>query len=608
MRDIPIGAGVRPRRRNHPPRDYVVLIYSGANLEPMDRDHPDSKAGSSRLLPDLRKLAPRTREASVAFVAQGYERLPSGTWRTSRVVIEGGRVEDRTEEIRGARRVYDASGACVGRATSSGEETGLFEKETFLDFLVSSMERFPARRAVLIFGSHGLGFEGVAGESVRGGVLDRGQTERLPLNDLVAALIEARAQTGKKLGMVDFNSCVMGEYEVLDQVRKAVPLVVASPEAQLAEWPFPQADIQAIIPSCLALLENPRMTPEEFGKTLLEQSAEGSRFSAEGEMVHGVPTLALYDSRKIPVFKPLLDRLGRGLVRGLEEPDLKPKILEAISRTFAYSSSHLKDLKSFLANLKQREVLQRCGLEDTASALESSFPQATCVMFRGFSHEKSYAEVGPFSVFLPGAPTAWGVELALRQYIPSPGGDLGKEVADLKKALVDPFWKDPAYIRSLEAIREDVVEAYPRMLSAIEDSQGLGAVLTENDGSFQALFQMAEEGKQDGWRLAPEAKTRALAILTELDERFKPFDFQRILDTYDETESEKLRNRAKEAFSKAYVGRLDRQASRYEEMDGIPPGWRRFIRRLLEIHKQETLPRALAESDACQPPHLRSHR
>lgn len=93
--------------------------------------------------------------------------------------------------------------------------------ETYRDFLLAGMKRFPASHYLVIVGSHGAGADGVVVDEVAG--------DTLSLQELRAGTSSAQAANhGKPIDMVLFDACQMGAAETAISLEGTTETMVAS--------------------------------------------------------------------------------------------------------------------------------------------------------------------------------------------------------------------------------------------------------------------------------------------------------------------------------------------------------------------------------------------
>ncbi|MCA9794225.1 MAG: hypothetical protein KC910_20605, partial [Candidatus Eremiobacteraeota bacterium] len=100
------------------------------------------------------------------------------------------------------------------------DETNVGQAETLKQFLIKNMERYPARRYGLVMTGHGAAFAGQ--------MIVHGPEGRMQGEEIAQVLREVEQETGKKLDLLNLNTCYGANLETLYPLRGVVDTVVAS--------------------------------------------------------------------------------------------------------------------------------------------------------------------------------------------------------------------------------------------------------------------------------------------------------------------------------------------------------------------------------------------
>jgi len=92
------------------------------------------------------------------------------------------------------------------------------------DFLKWGIQNYPADHYAVIFFNHGAGFAGSLSDEASGNLVDT--------NELKVVVEEAAQAAGKKIDLVDFDSCLMAQIEVADAIKDSARYMVASEETE----------------------------------------------------------------------------------------------------------------------------------------------------------------------------------------------------------------------------------------------------------------------------------------------------------------------------------------------------------------------------------------
>jgi hypothetical protein len=97
----------------------------------------------------------------------------------------------------------------------------LTDPQNFKDFLSFGMNKFPAKHYMVIMKGHGDAFKGMLVDADR---------NALSIPQIASVLKEIKQETGNKIDVLNLDSCLMGNAEMIEQVKDTVRFVVASEE------------------------------------------------------------------------------------------------------------------------------------------------------------------------------------------------------------------------------------------------------------------------------------------------------------------------------------------------------------------------------------------
>ena len=125
------------------------------------------------------------------------------------------------------------------------------------DFIIWSVENYPAERYMIIISDHGGGWHGIAFDETSGG-------DPLTMQELEEALQISTEATGiEKFDLVAFDACLMGQLEVYNLLAPYAEYTIAAQE------PIPGAGWEYVTP-LTALTQNPAMTTPEFAQSVID--------------------------------------------------------------------------------------------------------------------------------------------------------------------------------------------------------------------------------------------------------------------------------------------------------------------------------------------------
>ena len=133
-------------------------------------------------------------------------------------------------------------------------EVNMGDPETLVNFTYWVHDTYPAQHYALILWNHGGAFWGVCWDDTN--------NDYLNMANLSYALAKTKEYYGKKLDIVAFDACLMGELEVLYQIKNYCDYAVGSEPTEPGDgWPY-----ELILPS---LVHNPSMSPTDLCKEIV---------------------------------------------------------------------------------------------------------------------------------------------------------------------------------------------------------------------------------------------------------------------------------------------------------------------------------------------------
>jgi hypothetical protein len=115
------------------------------------------------------------------------------------------------------------------------------------DFVQWGMKNYPAKHYMLIINDHGYGFMGAADDKGSKDTMNlpglgkafKEITEQMNRDTVVDGVKDASQKTGKKIDIIGFDACLMGQVEVAYELKDYADLMVASQEViGSGGWPY----------------------------------------------------------------------------------------------------------------------------------------------------------------------------------------------------------------------------------------------------------------------------------------------------------------------------------------------------------------------------------
>ena len=314
-------------------KDWTVLYYlDGSNdLEPfiMQNMRDLEKVGSSK---HVNVIAQMSRAPQKVVHKHSKEKTNiDGDWVGSRRYYI-------TKAPGGAKNLHSAVLGFDVDPPNHGQAKSLS------DFLKWGMEKFPAKKYMVVIGDHGKGFVGTG--------FDLLHKDHLQLPELRGALAEVQKETGKKPDMLVFDACEMASLEVAYELKDQAKTLIASEEVLGAEG----------LPH-IAFLRNLARTPGESGKAQAIKLVDFARQDEIDRQEEDRPDVALQlsaiDLTKMAALGKATAKLGEALKSSkIDSQDLKRIVLD--TKHFCEDSkvtpdSHYRDLGHFCNNLLQSD-------------------------------------------------------------------------------------------------------------------------------------------------------------------------------------------------------------------------------------------------------------
>jgi Clostripain family len=176
-----------------------------------------------------------------------------------------------------------------------GHRVNMARSETLADFVTWGMQQYPAEHYALIVSSHGFGW--------REGCVDRSSLSMMSMPALKKGLAEAQAATGTRLDVLGFDACMMGSLEVAYELKDQAAYIVGSEAIEGDNgWPYPRIlTDQALKSVQAASAKGLTVSPRELASQIV---------SSATSVQNDLPTLAAYDTARLPELSQAVDELG----------------------------------------------------------------------------------------------------------------------------------------------------------------------------------------------------------------------------------------------------------------------------------------------------------
>jgi hypothetical protein len=332
--------------------------------------------------------APTGRGNNVFFVETGGlkgKKLEEGDYSSLFEGVDGAR-SDKEPAWRGVRRYEITHTENSTRINSpvldDMGQVDMSKGKTLVDFLSWGMKKYPAKHYIVVFSDHGAGFLGAEE--------DRGNMMSMPA--IKEALDKVAEKTGVKPDIIAFDTCLMGQVEVANELKDSAKYLIASEETIGGDG-FPYSEI---LPRIDASISEGKTDPKDIAKIFIE---EGENASEDATV-----TLSAIDLEAISTVVGAANTLAKHILEG--KADIED-VSESIKYTQHYSvgMSPMEPYEDFRdlwdmadkmennPNIKNRDIKQ--DLKELKKAVEAA------VVFEEHSDDEDYEGSHGISIYAP---------------------------------------------------------------------------------------------------------------------------------------------------------------------------------------------------------------
>lgn len=178
----------------------------------------------------------------------------------------------------------------------------------------------------------------------RGILYDDESKDFLDNMEMKKVLIEAaKLLPGKQFDIVGFDACLMNTIEIAFQLKDTAKIIVGSEETEPnAGWPYDKV--------LGAILNNPDMSPEDFGKIIVDSYIRSYDKGRNSDPV----TLSALNSSKIASVMTVINKLAVDLKKNISNREIFNKLLTITYDVQKFYYPTYKDLYDFARLLNER--------------------------------------------------------------------------------------------------------------------------------------------------------------------------------------------------------------------------------------------------------------
>jgi len=262
-------------------------------------------------------------------------------------------------------------------------EVNMADPAVLEDFVVNSINDYPAEKYALILWDHGGGWRGLCWDD-SSALLQDGSEDCITMVELRTALDNANGRTDEIIDVVGFDLCLMAMPEVAYQVRGLANYVVFSEET-VPGYGFPYDAIAR------DLVAKPSMDGGQLATMIVEDYAE--YYSSMAGYYDW--TISAFEMAYMDDLTAAVDTLGSRLLDGLQ--DYMNSIQKDVIAAQEYYYPYNVDLKGFAMNLCMDPTIADKVTKKAAKAVEEAVEAGVSAYINGRHNDESYG----LAIYLP---------------------------------------------------------------------------------------------------------------------------------------------------------------------------------------------------------------
>ncbi|MCD4783018.1 MAG: hypothetical protein K8T10_04210 [Candidatus Eremiobacteraeota bacterium] len=249
--------------------------------------------------------------------------------------------------------------------------------ENLSDFIQWGMKNFPANHYMLVMSDHGAGW--------KGGIEDKSHDDWMSMPRMRKGIEDAQKKTGKKLDVIGFDACLMGQTEVAYELKDVADYMVASQEKEGAGgWPYHNIlskDILENIENAIKL--KIKLEPDEMAKFIVHAAAKDQK---------NLPTMSAIDLSKMKSVGEATDKFAKAIIK----TDTPGSLLKTLIRK-TQNFEGFKDHYDFCKKIVMDDRVKDKNLKDSAQEVMDRIYEAVILE----EHSEDYPGAQGLSVYLP---------------------------------------------------------------------------------------------------------------------------------------------------------------------------------------------------------------
>lgn len=244
-----------PIQKKQTEAEWNVLVYLAADTEP-------NSLGQTLEMPmvknviDMEKVGSSENMNIIAQIDRGKN--PS--------TISGGWSGCRRFHIKKDKDELNINSPIIKQFET--DKVNMADPKTLTDFIAESAMQFPAKHTFLILNNHGAGWMGALQD------FSDSDGKLMNVSNIRKAVEDAEKLTGKKIDIIGFDACVMGQAEVAYELKGSADILIASEEIINGPgWPYAGILSKEMLKKIQIYMSehNNYITPDKLAKKVIEE-------------------------------------------------------------------------------------------------------------------------------------------------------------------------------------------------------------------------------------------------------------------------------------------------------------------------------------------------
>ncbi len=255
-------------------------------------------------------------------------------------------------------------------------DTDMSNLKNLSNFIEWGMKNYPSEKTMLVIGGHSAGFAGV--------VTNAAKTAMMSIPDVKKAMNVSAKETGMKPDVLVFNSCLMSQAEVQNEMKDSASYIIASEKPEYKEG----IPLGSFIEKLNGEIGKGDVSPQKASELLLDASCETP---------DNTPAISITDALKIEQLTKSIDQLAKNLLTTETSRDNLIQIIRETERAYVKNDreplfADYRDLGDFARNLVSSPLITDDNIKKSAEqvidAVDSAVVSGRYAAFNGLPAEE----------------------------------------------------------------------------------------------------------------------------------------------------------------------------------------------------------------------------